>query len=48
MKASEAIREGYVPCVRCMRKYLSVAGLPVGLDGEAVTAEEALKESGGD
>jgi Putative zinc-finger len=48
MKASEAIREGYVPCVRCMRKYLSVAGFPAGLDAEAVTADEALKESGGD
>jgi Putative zinc-finger len=23
MKASEAIREGYVPCVRCLRKYVS-------------------------
>jgi hypothetical protein len=48
MKASEAIREGYVPCVRCMRKYLSVAGRPAGLDAEAITADEALKEGGGD
>jgi len=27
MTAKEAIREGYVPCVRCMRKYLQTAGL---------------------
>ena len=25
LTAAEAIREGYVPCVRCMRKYLHVA-----------------------
>jgi hypothetical protein len=48
MKASEAIREGYVPCVRCMRKYLSVAGLPAGLDDDALTADEGSKESVGD
>jgi len=48
MKASEAIRAGYVPCVRCMRKYLSLAGRPAGLDAEAITAEEALKEGDGD
>jgi hypothetical protein len=27
MTASEAIREGYVPCVRCLREYLSQAEL---------------------
>ena len=48
MKAGEAIREGYVPCVRCMRKYLSVARGPRGLDAEALTADEALRESDGD
>jgi hypothetical protein len=48
MKASEAIREGYVPCVRCLRKYLSVAGSPAGLDAEAITADEALKDGDGD
>jgi hypothetical protein len=48
MKASEAIRAGYVPCVRCMRKYLSLAGRPAGRDAEAITAEEALKEGDGD
>ncbi len=25
LTAREAIREGYVPCVRCMRKYLETA-----------------------
>jgi methylphosphotriester-DNA--protein-cysteine methyltransferase len=25
LTAKEAIREGYVPCVRCMRKYLQIA-----------------------
>jgi Putative zinc-finger len=48
MKASEAIQAGYVPCVRCMRKYLSVAGGPEGLNVEELTAEEALKETDGD
>lgn len=48
MKAGEAIREGYVPCVRCMRKYLSVAERPRGLDGEGISADEALREGDGD
>jgi Putative zinc-finger len=26
LTAKEAMREGYVPCLRCMRKYLNVAG----------------------
>ena len=26
LTAKEAVREGYVPCLRCMRKYLDVAG----------------------
>jgi hypothetical protein len=25
LSAQEAMREGYVPCVRCMRKYLQTA-----------------------
>jgi hypothetical protein len=25
LTAKEALREGYVPCVRCMRKYLQTA-----------------------
>jgi hypothetical protein len=28
LTAKEAIREGYVPCVRCMRKYLQTALVP--------------------
>jgi hypothetical protein len=28
LTAGEAIREGYVPCVRCMRKYLQAASVP--------------------
>jgi len=28
LTAREAIREGYVPCVRCMRKYLQTASVP--------------------
>ncbi|HXJ89291.1 MAG TPA: zf-HC2 domain-containing protein [Candidatus Binatia bacterium] len=28
LTAKEAIREGYVPCVRCMRKYLQTASIP--------------------
>lgn len=46
MTAKEAEREGYVPCVRCMRKYLEVADrghaeaeTEASADGEA--AEEA-------
>jgi hypothetical protein len=27
LTAKEAMREGYVPCLRCMRKYLNVAGV---------------------
>jgi hypothetical protein len=41
LTAKEAIQEGYVPCVRCMRKYLSLAtAQPPPLAPE--TAEEAL------
>jgi hypothetical protein len=36
MTAGEAIREGYVPCLRCMRKYLNVASArPFGVNFEA-------------
>jgi len=27
LTAKEAIREGYIPCVRCMRKYLQIASI---------------------
>jgi hypothetical protein len=30
LTAKEAIREGYVPCVRCMRKYLQTASISAG------------------
>jgi len=45
MTAKEAIREGYVPCVKCMRKYLQIAS------GERDSSEseiEADAEAGGD
>jgi hypothetical protein len=36
LTAKEAIREGYVPCVRCLRKYLQTANIPpVSSDFEA-------------
>ncbi|HUA13853.1 MAG TPA: zf-HC2 domain-containing protein [Verrucomicrobiae bacterium] len=37
MTAQEAIREGYVPCLRCMRKYLDTASL--GKSGPAADAD---------
>jgi hypothetical protein len=37
--ASEALREGYAPCVRCMRKYLSEnAGLDADDDNDEAFA----------
>jgi methylphosphotriester-DNA--protein-cysteine methyltransferase len=36
MTAKEAMREGYVPCLRCMRKYLNTASA-----GHAVLGTEA-------
>jgi len=36
MSAKEAMHEGYVPCVRCMRKYLETASArPISLELEA-------------
>jgi hypothetical protein len=36
LTAKEAIREGYVPCMRCMRKYLDTEAAAVrGLDADA-------------
>jgi hypothetical protein len=45
LTAKDAISQGYVPCLRCMRKYLTdVAGVARGLDAEvradAADAEE--------
>lgn len=35
LTAKEAIREGYTPCLRCMRKYLEIAARrPAGLDAD--------------
>ena len=35
LTAKEALREGYVPCLRCMRKYLNTAGVRrAGTDAE--------------
>jgi hypothetical protein len=34
LTAKEAMREGYVPCLRCMRKYLNVAGVQAGPNAE--------------
>jgi len=43
--ASEALREGYVPCVRCMRKYLSARLGPDDEDAEesASSTEQSLQ-----
>jgi methylphosphotriester-DNA--protein-cysteine methyltransferase len=36
LTAKEALKEGYAPCTRCLRKYLETAG--VGKDGPVVAA----------
>ena len=39
--AGEAMREGYAPCVRCMKKYLSAAAVPPSADaGEDLASSE--------
>jgi hypothetical protein len=46
ISAREAMREGYAPCVRCMRKYLSAAVISHPHDAEEVLAtseDPALK-----
>jgi hypothetical protein len=49
LTAKEAIREGYVPCVRCMRKYLQIASIspassePVGELTPSVEAEDRAR-----
>jgi hypothetical protein len=40
--ASEAVREGYAPCVRCMRKYLKTVASNTGI--ESVGQSEAQSE----
>jgi hypothetical protein len=44
LTAKEAIREGYVPCVRCMRKYLQTASAP----HDSKEAEADSSESNGE
>jgi Putative zinc-finger len=39
LTAREAIREGYVPCLRCMRKYLQTATVERSGPGENVDAD---------
>jgi len=49
LTAKEAIREGYVPCVRCMRKYLQIASIspassePVAELSPSVEAEDRTR-----
>lgn len=47
LTAREAMREGYVPCLRCMRKYLETADASHAVDEEvgSETAIEDEKES---
>jgi putative zinc finger protein len=45
LTAAEAQREGYVPCVRCMRKYLQTASLgQTTLESEADAAADGEEE----
>jgi uncharacterized metal-binding protein YceD (DUF177 family) len=45
LTAGEAEREGYVPCVRCMRKYLQTASAGnIALESEAGAIAEAEEE----
>lgn len=46
MTAREAIRDGYIPCVRCMRKYLNTAAGQLKAELEAEAREEAEEEQG--
>jgi hypothetical protein len=41
LTAKEATREGYVPCLRCMRKYLNVAGARRGGENAENDGERA-------
>lgn len=43
LTAKEAIREGYVPCVRCMRKYLQTASA-AHVPGESEASVEAITD----
>lgn len=39
MTAKEAIREGYIPCVRCLRKYVQIASLERGMENSDIEAD---------
>lgn len=48
LTAQQAIEQGYVPCVRCLRKYLETAGVShIELEREANLQVEADDEDGG-
>jgi methylphosphotriester-DNA--protein-cysteine methyltransferase len=41
LTAKEAVREGYIPCLRCMRKYLNTAGMSMPADeGDSETVAD--------
>ena len=47
LTAKEAIQQGYTPCLRCMRKYLDVAGnqgVDADDDGDAEAKEDIRVE----
>ena len=44
LTAKEAIQEGYVPCVRCLRKYLNVAAGRYAPQDEETAEEQAAEE----
>ena len=45
LTAKEALREGYTPCVRCLRKYMDVARLHLpAISGEAAESQDAEEE----
>jgi hypothetical protein len=53
LTAKEAMREGYVPCLRCMRKYLDTAdaghvalGTEADVDVDGNEAEEQIRPAG--
>jgi hypothetical protein len=44
LTAKEAMREGYVPCLRCLRKYLDVAAMQRALADNVIEAENELND----
>lgn len=45
LTAKEAIREGYVPCVRCMRKYLLTAAVSLDSEDSEARSGESAEEN---